>query len=151
MALPTKAKANGAIGKAEDYANRIVARLDQILERIEYQTTKDQLLYVRGNADALGADLFMEFTPPLGTLWFVERIFVSGNINTQVEMFLDDTAPSNRVEAFGIDALGIGRTEPADCRVYVPGGRKLIVHFSGQVAGQLCSVNLRVREFITEE
>lgn len=149
MAL--KAKTNGAIGKAEAYADTIVAKLDSLIERTEYQSVKDQVIYVRQNANALGADLFMEFTPGLGTLWFIERILVSANINTQVEMFLDDTAPSNRVEAFAINPLGIGNTEPADCRIYVPGGRKLIVHFSGQVAGQLCSVNLRVREFITEE
>lgn len=141
-------RSNGtAMDEARNVASQIITQLDRIAERVEEQITRDQYIYSTGVGSAgADGDIAISMGPVRnGVMWIVERYAVTQAVGGAVAFYLDEVQPQNLVE-IEQNAIAADFTD-----IYVPSGRNLIAHFYSQPVNQVCTVNLRIKEIVTNE
>lgn len=142
---------NGTItDQARDYAERILERLSEISDRLEYREEREEMRIVRAfkMADAVTTVISDQTLAVAGSSWLIERLTVVATpaANSQVELYLDEIQPQNLITNLAVNATtGMATQAPAN-GIYVPGGTIIIVRFINQVVGTAAAVNLQVRQ-----
>jgi hypothetical protein len=121
--------------------------LGEIAESIKKQWIEENSLYVtkvlNTSTDTAAADTL---GPPPGVIWQVKRFAVTGGVNGQFAIYLNEAQPQNLLDGeFTNAAMAADETD-----IYVLPGSVLVVRFFNQPNNQVCTVNLRVVETSVE-
>lgn len=143
-----------ALSRAEGYADSIIERLDEVVKHTRAEQLREQYKYVPLSAIVTaGTSIDLITSPAPGAYWEVQRYVITCKIpGTELYVYLNDTQPQFLVDV--VASMGAGNSfavTPGDPLIYVPPASRLIFRFNGVTVGDLCVVNLRVKESIIGE
>lgn len=149
MALGSTTRAQAA-ATALDIANQVVEHLERLAaaaDLYERDREREQLRYVQlaGRVPAGGTVLELAAEVPAGSFWIIERVVTTCGAG-DFALFLDGTDAINL-----IDYVDPADHEAREAVLHAPERSKLTARFAGQMAGDACTVNLRVRELAVGE
>lgn len=138
-----------------EYAEAVLDSLDRLgelvseaVDRAEREREREQLRYVElavmvaaGDTDAQA-----EVEVPAGAYWLIERVATTCTPGGDLAVYLDNRDPRKLIDYDPDPSINA-----RDPKLHAGEGRRLLFHFYNVAAGDLCTVNLRVRQLAVGE
>lgn len=127
-----------------DLLGLMVNRQSDMVKAVQEQVFEEQFTWVQAQATVAGGatDVEVEVPAPYaGSAYLINQIATTGAVNGPCAVYFDQVLLGNLVHFIPNAQIH----SDIGVEFYVPQNRKLIAHFYGQAAGDVCSFNFQAR------